>query len=51
MKPGRLFMLLGFALGAFAAVWLFTQRRLPTVRISYTLGRGREIALDWIELE
>ena len=51
MKIGRLLMFIGFALGAFVAVWLFTQRRVPTLRISFVLGRGREIALDWIELD
>ena len=51
MKVGRLLMLVGFALGAFVAVWLFTQRRIPTLRFSLVLGRGREITLDWIELD
>jgi hypothetical protein len=51
MKIGRVFMLIGLALGTFVAFWLLSQRRIPTLRVSYTLGRGREVSLDWIELE
>lgn len=51
MKPLRVMLILGAALGAFVTFWLISQRRIPTLRVSYTLGRGREIALDWIELE
>lgn len=50
MKIGRLFMIIGFTLGTLAAVWLLTQRRLPTIRVSYVVGRGREVGLDWIQL-
>jgi hypothetical protein len=51
MKIGRLMMIVGVALGAFVAFWLLSQRRIPTLRVSFVLGRGREISLDWIELD
>jgi len=51
MRIGRIVFVLGAALGAFVAFWLISQRRIPTLRVSYTLGRGREVSLDWIELE
>lgn len=51
MRLGRIVLILGAVLGAFVAFWLISQRRIPTLRVSYTLGRGREVSLDWIELE
>jgi hypothetical protein len=51
MKIGRwLTVIVGAALGAAAIVWWVRYRQIPTVRVSYTLGKGREVELDWIQL-
>ena len=31
-------------------VWWIYDRRVPTVRVSYTLGKGRSVDIDWINL-
>lgn len=51
MKLGHILIFAGFIVGAFVAFWLLSQRRVPTLRVSYTLGRGSDISLDWLQLE
>lgn len=43
-------MILGATLGTLLVVWYVRVRKLPTVRVSYTLGKGQAVDLDWIEL-
>lgn len=51
MKIGRyLTLIAGILLGTLAVVWWVRVRKLPTVRFSYTLGKGRDVDIDWIEL-
>jgi hypothetical protein len=51
MKARYMILLLGVIVGAAVAIWLIQNRRIPTLRVSYTLGKGREISLDWLELK
>jgi hypothetical protein len=52
MKGFKWFLLiLGAVIGALVVVWLVYYRRIPTLRVSYTLGKGRDVSLDWIELK
>jgi len=32
------------------AVWWFIYRRIPTLKVTYTVGRGGQVDLDWIDL-
>ncbi len=51
MKFGRyLLVTLGAALGALLVVWWVYYRKVPTLRFSYTLGQGRDVDIEWIEL-
>lgn len=52
MKWWRLFaILLGAIVGALVVVWWIYDRRLPTMRYSYTVGKGSSVGLEWIELK
>ncbi len=52
MRWGRLLLIvvLGAAFGALFAVWWVNGRRIPTLRVSHTLGKGSQVALEWIEI-
>mgnify|MGYP000296171047 CR=1 FL=1 len=51
VKVGRYALVIfGALLGVLFVLWWTRFRKLPTVRVSYTLGKGRAIDLDWIEL-
>lgn len=32
-------------------VWWIRYRKLPTLRVTYTIGKGSEVGLDWIEFK
>jgi hypothetical protein len=52
MKPGRiLLVILGATVGALLVVWWFNDRRIPTLQLSHTIGKGNSVSLDWIELK
>ena len=42
---------LGALIGALVIAWLVVTRRIPTLRVSYTLGKGYDVSLDWIRLQ
>jgi hypothetical protein len=44
-------MLIGVTSGVFLVLWLINDRRIPTLRVSQTLGQGTSVELDWIELK
>ena len=37
-------------MGTLAIVWWTRNRRIPTLKFSYTPGKGESIELDWIQL-
>ncbi|GAB4481567.1 MAG: hypothetical protein Kow00124_29470 [Anaerolineae bacterium] len=48
---GRIFvMVIGVMIGVLVAVWLANDRRIPTLRVSHTLGKGSEVSIDWIQI-
>lgn len=52
MKPGRMLLIVfGATVGALFAVWWFSDRRVPTLQFSHTIGEGNAVSLDWIELK
>ncbi len=53
MKWERLLLIvaLGALFGALFAVWWVNGRRVPTLRVSHTLGRGSQVGLEWIEIK
>lgn len=51
MKLGQtiiLFMVV--MIGGLMLVWWVRWHRLPTLRLSYTIGKGGDLGLDWIDL-
>ena len=47
----RAALVLGVVLGVAFVVWWMRIRQLPTLRVSYTLGKGRDVAIEWIDLK
>ena len=52
MKWERLLLAtLSVIAGALLILWWLNDRRIPTVRVSHTLGKGSEVSLDWIRIK
>lgn len=43
-------LILGVVVGVMLLRWYLNGQRLPTLRFSYTLGKGGGVDWDWIEL-
>jgi hypothetical protein len=46
----RAALVLGVVVGVLFMYWWVRIRRVPTVRVSYTLGKGRDVDIEWIDL-
>ena len=44
------FIVVGLTVAFVALVWWVRFHRIPTVRVSYTLGRGLDAETDWLDL-
>ncbi len=42
--------ILGITVTLAVVIWWVRYHRLPTLRISYTVGRGFAVDLDWIDV-
>ena len=42
---------LGAAATAFLVMWWINDRRIPTLRISHTVGQGNDVSVEWIQLK
>ncbi len=52
MKWGRILLAtLGVIAGVLIMLWWINGHRIPTLRVSHTIGKGSEIAVDWIEIK
>ncbi|MGF1506526.1 MAG: hypothetical protein GYB64_03675 [Chloroflexi bacterium] len=46
----RAALVIGVMLGLGLAIWWLQERRVPTLRVSHTLGRGSDVTVEWITL-
>jgi hypothetical protein len=44
-------IIIGSAMGAFVVVWWISDRRVPTLRFSHTIGRGNDVNVEWIRIK
>ena len=44
------FIVVGLTVSLIALIWWVRFHRIPTLRISYTLGKGLDAQTDWLDL-
>ena len=51
-KWGRLLLAVaGIVAGGLLVYWWVNDRRVPTLRVSHTIGRGNDVEIEWIRIK